>query len=267
MFSALNFLFVTCYSQADETHRWERVQLRNYKPCKHWSTEIALQKLIVAISPIPGENGDHNIDIYWLFFFFASTSTSEGAAIAPRSRSKPSWLQEKTSEPLVALTEEMPKWGTKFPTCYRCENCMSWCSWKDGKLKTEFLQITSNVEHQQVLQALWPVSICIGSGHSTGYFPVHGPGVAPLTSTQGCAEPTAPSCPGMLPALPAPPSSPPPPAIQDQRCSVLPRRWRIWASAEGTWAPSTWSAQNTVPKYCKKRQERKKFKRCRYYSI
>lgn len=52
---------------------------------------------------------------------------------------------------------------------------------------------------------------------------MHSPGVAPLTSTQGCAEPTAPSCPGMLPALPALPSSPPPPAIQDQRCSVLPR--------------------------------------------
>lgn len=156
------------------------------------------------------------------FFFFASTSTSEGAAIAPRSRSKPSWLQEKTSEPLVALTEEMPKWGTKFPIRYRCENCMSWCSWNDGKLKTEFLQITSNVEHQQVLQAPWPVSICTGSGHPTGHFPVHSPGVAPLTSTQGCAEPTAPSCPGMLSALPALPSSPPPPAIQDQRCSVLP---------------------------------------------
>lgn len=72
-------------------------------------------------------------------------------------------------------------------------NCMSWCSWNDGKLKTEFLQITCNVEHQQVLQVPWPVSICTGSGHSTGFFPVHGPGVAPLTSTQGCAEPTAPS--------------------------------------------------------------------------
>lgn len=51
---------------------------------------------------------------------------------------------------------------------YRCGNCMSWCSWNDGELKPELLQITLTVEHQQVLQVLWPVSVCTGCAHSTG---------------------------------------------------------------------------------------------------
>lgn len=189
------------------------------------------------------------------FFFLESSSIFEGAAIAPQSRSKPTGLQEKTSEPSLAWIEETSKWGTTSKSYYRCET--AWVdvlemmeNWKQSFSRSHaLLSISKSCRcHGQSASAqLW-------SFHR--HFPEHSPGVAPPSSTQGCAEPTSPSCPrnAACPAcssqLPTITSSHSGPMLC---CSMTPRRRRIWASAEGTWAPGMKSAQNTVPKYCKNR--------------
>lgn len=142
----------------------------------------------------------------------------------------------------------MQKWDTEFKKLlqvWQDKSCQTWCFWNDGKLNTEFLQITCNDEHRQVpvgthdrsasAQTLVISQCNVPQVSIYQARPWHG------TSYQhkGMCRDNRDNSPFLAEewyqTLPAPHSSsppPPPPAIQDQHCSVFPGRWRISASAE-----------------------------------